>query len=294
MQIIKFGLWAFIFFIVFLMLIDKSNDLDFYKLGYDQIFNNSISDLDLFYFYLTDSFFFYFIKAFSFILNIEGEFIITYFGFFLGICKLIAFQIRFKNFASLIIFLYLINFFYLFEINQLRESLVISIFLFLPLITFSFLPILILTFFHKSAFIFFLAKQKLNFKIIILLFVSVLFLFFFIKPFFDNKWVDSNDSLNVLTINLLMYLTYFYVKVFTKNNFLNEQYFILICFSFLSFFLFKSISTVISIRIYELGIFFILLSFPPKLTLTKSNIYFYISWIFFSVYNFYFIFNKYS
>ena len=294
MQIIKFGLWAFIFFIVFLMLIDKSNDLDFYKLGYDQIFNNSISDVDLFYFYLTDSFFFYFIKAFSFILNIEGEFIITYLGFFLGICKLIAFQIRFKNFAGLIIFLYLINFFYLFEINQLRESLVISIFLFLPLITFSFLPILILTFFHKSAFIFFLAKQKLNFKIIILLFVSVLCLFFFIKPFFDNKWVDSNDSLNVLTINLLMYLTYFYVKVFTKNNFLNEQYFILICFSFLSFFLLKSISTVISIRIYELGIFFILLSFPPKLTLTKSNIYFYISWIFFSVYNFYFIFNKYS
>ena len=62
-----------------------------------------------------------YINILSKITTADGEFILKYLGLFLAIIKLIFFKIKFNKSFNLISFLYLLNFFYLFDINHLKH-----------------------------------------------------------------------------------------------------------------------------------------------------------------------------
>ena len=293
MKIFGFFIWVVIYSFFYELLIEKSNDIDFYMLGLDLYVDSLESNFDFSLFYLTDSLFYHGIYLLSKVLFIKGENILLYFGLILSICKLLIFKFKYKQDSNLFILLYLLNFFYLFEINQLRESLVVTIYLFLSLFNFRYIPLIGLTFFHKSAFLLLLTKHVINFKIFLIILFTIYISFGFIQTFLSNKWTSGNEELNVLTINTFIYVIYFSSIYIFKCFDLNKEYLLLIVIAFLSFFLLKSISSIIAIRIYELGLFFIMLSFPRRIILNKNNIWFFISWVIFSIYNIVFISNKY-
>lgn len=293
MKILSFFTWVIVYSFLFVLLIEKSNDIDFYITGLNLYIDSLESNFDFSLFYLTDSLFYHCIYLLSKVLFVKGENIIFSLGLILGICKLLIFKVKFKQNSNLIILLYLLNFFYLFEINQLRESLVVTIFLFLSLFNFGFIPLIGLTFFHKSAFLLLLSKDFIKSKMFFIFLFTIYLTFGFIQPFLNNKWTNGNEDLNLLTINTFIYVIYFLSIYVLKSVDLNKEYLYLVLAAFLSFFILKSISSIIAIRIYELGLFFIMLSFPRRVILNRNNIWFFISWGIFSTYNIIFLLNKY-
>jgi len=293
LKLLNYILWVIIFFIFYKILIIKSNDLESYYNGL-AIYNESkFQDFNLVFFYFTDNLFFYFINILSKITTIDGEFILKYLGFFLAIIKLLFFKIKFNKSFNLISFLYLLNFFYLFDINQLRESLVITIFLLIILFrTQSNLHIILLSFFHKSAFILFILNLKISFKNIIYI-IFIILIFFNIYLAIDYKWLNSIESLNFYTFNTLIYFIYFYSIYFQNKPEISTKYLYLILFTFFFFLIFRTYTTILAIRLYELGLFFILLSSPQKIKFTSNTIYFYLGFFIFSIYNFIFLYIKY-
>lgn len=293
LKFLNYILWFVIFSIFYQILIIKSNDLESYNYGL-VLYNESIfQDFNFVLFYFTDNLFFSFINILCKITKADGEFILKYLGLFLAIIKLFFFKIKFSKSFNLVSFLYLLNFFYLFDINQLRESLVITIFLLILLIrTPSNLHIILLSFFHKSAFILFILNLEISFKNIIYIFFFLL-IFFNIYLFIDSKWLNSVDSLNFFTFNTLIYFIYFYSIYFQKKPEISKNYLYLILFTFFFFIFFRTYSTILAIRLYELGLFFILLSAPKKTIFTSDTIYFYLGFFIFSTYNFIFLLYKY-
>ena len=293
MKFLNYILWVVIFFIFYKILIIKSNDLESYNNGLALYNESKFQDFNLVFFYFTDNLFFYFINILSKITRIDGEFILKYLGLFLAIIKLFFFKIKFNKSFNLISFLYLFNFFYLFDINQLRESLVITIFLLIILFrTQSNLHIILLSFFHKSAFILFILNLKISFKNIIYI-IFIILIFFNIYLAIDYKWLNSIESLNFFTFNTLIYFIYFYSIYFQSKPDISTKYLYLILFTFFFFVIFRSYTTILAIRLYELGLFFILLSSPQKIKLTSNTIYFYLGFFIFSIYNFIFLYIKY-
>lgn len=293
MKFLNYILWVIIFFIFYKILIIKSNDLESYNNGLALYNESKFQDFNLVFFYFTDNLFFYFINILSKITRIDGEFILKYLGLFLAIIKLFFFKIKFNKSFNLISFLYLLNFFYLFDINQLRESLVITIFLLIILFrTQSNLHIILLSFFHKSAFILFILNLKISFKNIIYI-IFIILIFFNIYLAIDYKWLNSIESLNFFTFNTLIYFIYFYSIYFQSKPDISTKYLYLILFTFFFFVIFRSYTTILAIRLYELGLFFILLSSPQKIKLTSNTIYFYLGFFIFSIYNFIFLYIKY-
>jgi hypothetical protein len=293
LKFLNYIFWIIIYFIFYKILILKSNDLESYYNGLALYNESKFQDFNLVFFYFTDNLFFYFINILSKITRIDGEFILKYLGLFLAIIKLFFFKIKFNKSFNLISFLYLINFFYLFDVNQLRESLVITIFLLIILFrTHSNLHIILLSFFHKSAFILFILNSKISFKNIFY-FIIITLIFLNIYLALEYKWLNTIESLNFFTFNTLIYFFYFYTIYFQKKPEISTKYLYLILFTFFFFVFFRTYTTILAIRLYELGLFFILLSSPQKIKFTSNTIYFYLGFFIFSIYNFIFLYIKY-
>ena len=254
----------------------KSNDIDSYLLGYEIFLNteaifdkgvwvNPYADFNLFYFYVKDHAFF---NIIHFLKEKTGLSIRDAFYFYsliiLSLIIVIFSTLTFRKFI-LITSLYFINFFYLFNINQLRQSLIILVilfFLFIKKINWPIVTSIIFSFFHKSGLSISLFAIKKIKNIIFFIFSFFLFFLFLNYLSYSVKWVLDNDSsINIFGFNTFLYLLLLYYLF--KNNYLlnlNDRlsYFLrnIILISFTFYIGFSFLSPIISIRFSELGIFF--------------------------------------
>jgi len=273
-------------------LISKSHDLDFYFLGVDEY--AGISDFNLLNFYLLDGLFYAIILFINKSTAISTENIFNIFGYVLSISKLFYFKKVFKKNFNEVAAFYLVNFFYLFEINQIRESLALSLFLLLTLINFqNFFVKLFLTFLHKSAFLFFIIGQKLNLKTIKIALIVLPVAYVLLNNFLF-KWNNSENELNILTMNTFLYLTYFSSIIFQKTKVIGVRYLSTIVACFFIFFIFRLSLPIIAIRFYELGLFFVFLSIPASKIISKATIIYYFGLFGFSIFNLLLLIKKYS
>ena len=291
-------------------LMHGSNDLENYLINYEIFdtiypdynnlnFKTTIQDFDLKTFYLGDSLFYFCISVIKWVLKIDTNDAFIIFSVLSSFIILFIFSsLPFHKFIFASIF-YLINYLYLFNINQLRECIVVIIisnYIFRKNENkLNIFVILTLSFIHKSAFVFFFFNFRV-FKFIILI-LFLLFLLMKISPE-EIKWfTDFDQKSNVYGLNTFIYLCLLIYLINNRKLLVNNPIFVnLKLYLFFSFFIFLLLSNripTIGIRIAELGIFFGFFLLLIGNLRDVRKLYLYIPYFVLSLYNIYFLTFKY-
>ena len=249
-----------------------SNDLENYIINYE-IYDSLYPDFDIWnyldlyqsfdlkIFYIQDSLFYFFISVLKLTLNTSIADTYVVFAILCSYMMLVIFStLPLKKFLITTIF-YLINFLYLFNINQLRESLIVVVVSYIIIqrksLEISNVKILLLSFLHKSSFIFFFY----NFRLFRYIIPFLLSLFLFSKISINEiKWLtDFDQRSNVFGLNSFLYIClvgYFFLnKGNLKNTPLYNNLQFLIPIIFILFLYLSDRIPTIGIRLAELGIY---------------------------------------